>query len=156
MNTFILEIPESDPVLDRYIEDIGGLGNGPLNRLHSARIYTVRDLSYVSKSDILKIRHCGPATAQKIFDWAEAHEITISEKHIKFYECYNFAVGDKAIIRLDVNKNFQKVWGANFNRGNIVTIVEIWQRPNFCLSQYTVRTVDGKKFWVTPGMIMKE
>ena len=150
-----LETPEFDPVLDRYLEDIGGLGNGPLNRLHSARIYTVRDLSYVSKSDILKIRHCGPATARNIFDWAEAHDITINEKHIKRYECYNFAVGDKVVMRLDVSKNFQKVWGANFCCGDVVTIVEIRLSLNFSLSQYTVQTVDGRKFWVTPGMIKK-
>ena len=149
-----LEMPEFDPVLDRYIEDIEGLGNGPLNRLHSARIYTVRDLSYVSKSDILKIRNCGVVTAQKIFDWAEVHNISISEKYKDLKECYDFSAGDKIMMRLDVNKNFHKVWGFNFTRGDIGTIADDFQSLRFCLNQYTVRTIDGRRFWVTPGMIV--
>ena len=144
---------EPDPILDKFIYDVGGLSNGSLNRLHSARIYTMRDLTYVSKRDILHIRSCGEVTALKIYAWANSHGVPIADEDLD--KCYDFSVKDKVMIRLNSNRHMQKVWGAHFEQGDIVTIIDDYIKLNFSLNQYTVQTKTGERFWVTPGMIMK-
>ncbi len=145
--------PEPDLTLDRFVYDVGGLGNGPLNRLHSANIFTMRDLTYASKGDILHIRNCGEVTALKIYAWANSHGVPIADEDLD--KRYDFSVKDKVMIRLNSNRYMQKVWGILFERGDIVTIVDDYMKLKFGLNQYTVQTKTGERFWVTPGMIAK-
>lgn len=143
----ILEQP--DEILDVRIEKYNGLSNRAYNRLSFAGFHVMRDFTYVTKRNILRIRNAGKCTAEEIYQFTEDRGLFIRDDCINLINAYHFDEGERVRLRLDTG---------DCKRGDIVNIVKIYQPVSsaFRLSMYDCKTASGKTLRLSPGEIMHE